>query len=393
MSIASEVLAREETVISIPLSELHPFPDHPFKVRDDEAMQGMMESVRVYGVLTPAIVRPREDGGYEIIAGHRRKRASEVAGLEALPAIVRDMDNDAATILMVDSNIQRENVLPMERAFAYKMKIEATNRQGMRTDRTSPKISAKFRSDDEIGAELGVSGDTIRNLISLTQLIPELQQMVDDKRISLSPAYQIVALNAEEQSILAEALNEKQVSLSLAQAKQLKKLSQSDKLDAETLHFTLTGEQKPKQVPPKVSPPSSCGQQEPQKENHPRHQPASRAAPQAPVASKAPVSSSGTGNTPPKNKPRGFADDIAQLKDTTKECRCTPEVFLSTFTEYVNRSSREIEVFTIPFYERVFPALSPEHMSDLRRQIDAIHAAADKFYEKVKGKNQHEYEK
>ena len=154
---------QQEVIVHVPLSRLHDFPNHPFKVRDDEAMQETAESIRQYGVLVPAIVRPREDGGYEIIAGHRRRHGSELAGLSAMPVIVRDIDRDAATIIMVDSNLQRENILPSERAKAYKMKMEAIKRQGARTDLTSPKISAKFRSDDEVGQDAGVSGDTIRN--------------------------------------------------------------------------------------------------------------------------------------------------------------------------------------------------------------------------------------
>ena len=161
---------QQEVVVQIPLSELHPFPDHPFQVRKDASMQETAESVKEYGVLVPALARPREDGGYELIAGHRRKHACELAGLATMPVIVRDIDRDAATIIMVDSNLQRENILPSERAKAYKMKMEAIKRQGARTDLTSPKISAKFRSDDEVGQDAGVSGDTIRNYIALTQL-------------------------------------------------------------------------------------------------------------------------------------------------------------------------------------------------------------------------------
>ena len=161
---------QQEVVVQISLSELHPFPDHPFQVREDASMQETAESVKEYGVLVPALARPREDGGYELIAGHRRKHACELAGLATMPVIVRDIDRDAATIIMVDSNLQRENILPSERAKAYKMKMEAIKRQGARTDLTSPKISAKFRSDDEVGQDAGVSGDTIRNYIALTQL-------------------------------------------------------------------------------------------------------------------------------------------------------------------------------------------------------------------------------
>ena len=163
---------QQEVVVQIPLSELHPFPDHPFQVREDASMQETAESVKEYGVLVPALARPREDGGYELIAGHRRKHACELAGLATMPVIVRDIDRDAATIIMVDSNLQRENILPSERAKAYKMKMEAIKRQGARTDLTSPKISAKFRSDDEVGQDAGVSGDTIRNYIASDAVSP-----------------------------------------------------------------------------------------------------------------------------------------------------------------------------------------------------------------------------
>ena len=163
---------QQEVVVQISLSELHPFPDHPFQVREDASMQETAESVKEYGVLVPALARPREDGGYELIAGHRRKRACELAGLATMPVIVRDIDRDAATIIMVDSNLQRENILPSERAKAYKMKMEAIKRQGARTDLTSPKISAKFSSDDEVGQDAGVSGDTMLSIM-MEQKKPE----------------------------------------------------------------------------------------------------------------------------------------------------------------------------------------------------------------------------
>ena len=163
---------QQEVVVQIPLSELHPFPDHPFQVREDASMQETAESVKEYGVLVPALARPREDGGYELIAGHRRKHACELAGLATMPVIVRDIDRDAATIIMVDSNLQRENILPSERAKAYKMKMDAIKRQGARTDLTSPKISAKFRSDDEVGQDAGVSGDTMLSIM-MEQKKPE----------------------------------------------------------------------------------------------------------------------------------------------------------------------------------------------------------------------------
>ena len=226
---------QQEVVVQISLSELHPFPDHPFQVREDASMQETAESVKEYGVLVPALARPREDGGYELIAGHRRKHACELAGLATMPVIVRDIDRDAATIIMVDSNLQRENILPSERAKAYKMKMEAIKRQGARTDLTSPKISAKFRSDDEVGQDAGVSGDTIRNYIALTQLVPELQQMVDEKKIALSPAYQIAALTPKEQGLLLETIDSEQATPSLSQAQRMKKLSQSGELNEDTM--------------------------------------------------------------------------------------------------------------------------------------------------------------
>ena len=212
--------AKLEKVQNIPLSELYPFPDHPFSVRDDDSMKETVESVKEYGVLMPAIARPREGGGYELVAGHRRKHACELAGLDTMPVIVRDLDRDTAIIFMVDSNLQRENILPSERAKAYKMKLDAIKRRAGRPTvehgENSPKISANFRSDDEIGAEMGVSGDTVRNYISLTQLVPELQQMVDE-----------------------------QATPSLSQAQRMKKLSQSGELNEDTMLGIMSEEKKP----------------------------------------------------------------------------------------------------------------------------------------------------
>ena len=188
-------------IYRLQLSQLHPHPQNPFSIRDDQAMLDLIQSVQSHGVLVPAIARPRPDGEYEIIAGHRRKHASELAGLDFMPVVVLDLNDDEAIIQLVDSNIQRENILPSERAKAYKMRMEAMKRQGARTDLTSPNISARFRSDDELGQEVGVSGDTIRNYASLTNLVPELMQMVDEGRIKLSPAYQIAALPHNEQAL------------------------------------------------------------------------------------------------------------------------------------------------------------------------------------------------
>ena len=196
----------QEVVVMVPLAELHPFPDHPFQVRDDESMRETAASVKENGVIIPGLVRPREEGGYEIIAGHRRKHACELAGLTAMPVIVRDMDRDSATVVMVDSNLQRESILPSERAKAYKMKLDAIKRRAGRPSKdeqeNAPNVSANFRSDDEVGQDAGVSGDTIRNYIALTQLVPELQKMVDDKKIALTPAYQLAALTPKEQALL-----------------------------------------------------------------------------------------------------------------------------------------------------------------------------------------------
>lgn len=236
---------RQEAIVNIALSELYDFPNHPFKVRDDEAMQETAESIRQYGVLVPAIVRPREEGGYEIIAGHRRKHGSELAGLKKLPCIIREMDNDTATILMVDSNIQRENILPSERAQAYKMKLEAIKRQGARTDLTSPQFAAKFRADDEVAKSSDVSGDTVRRYIRLTELSPELQQMVDEKKIGMTPAVEISYLKPEEQQMLLTVIDSEQATPSLSQAQRMKKLSREGKLNDDSMLDIMMEQKKP----------------------------------------------------------------------------------------------------------------------------------------------------
>ena len=245
MSTEERLDAKKPKVEAIPLADLTPFRNHPFKVKEDEEMAQLMRSIADAGVLSPALARPLPDGGYELIAGHRRKHACELAGLATMPVIVRDIDRDAATIIMVDSNLQRENILPSERAKAYKMKMEAIKRQGTRTDLTSPKISAKFRSDDEVGQDAGVSGDTIRNYIALTQLVPELQQMVDEKKIALSPAYQIAALTPKEQGLLLETIDSEQATPSLSQAQRMKKLSQSGELNEDTMLSIMMEQKKP----------------------------------------------------------------------------------------------------------------------------------------------------
>lgn len=232
-------------IYRLQLSQLHPHPENPFSIRDDQAMLDLIQSVQTHGVLVPAIARPRPDGEYEIIAGHRRKHASELAGLDFMPVVVLDLNDDEAIIQLVDSNIQRENILPSERAKAYKMRMEAMKRRGSRTDLTSPKISAKFRSDDELGQELGVSGDTIRNYASLTNLIPELMQMVDESKIKLSPAYQIAVLPQDEQLLLLDTIESEQATPSLSQAQRMRKLSQNGELNEDTILEIMMEQKKP----------------------------------------------------------------------------------------------------------------------------------------------------
>ena len=215
-----------ERVQNISISELVPFKDHPFKVVDDEAMLRTTESIAQYGVLTPLIARPLEGGGYEIISGHRRAHAAELAGLTEVPVLVRQMDDDAATVLMVDSNLQRENILPSERAYAYKMKLEAMKHQGSRSDLTSSQVGTKLRTDQVMAAELGESRNQIQRYIRLTNLIPELLEMVDQKQISFNPAVELSYLAPEEQEIFMQAMDEVQASPSLSQAQRLNKLAQ-----------------------------------------------------------------------------------------------------------------------------------------------------------------------
>ena len=215
-----------ETVQRFPLSELHPFEGHPFKVLDDDAMAETVESIRMVGIANPLIVRPDPDGGYEIISGHRRHHAAELAGLDTIPVIVRELDAAAAVIMMVDSNLQRENILPSERAKAYKMKMDALRHQGQRTDLTSPQVAAKFRADDEVGKGAGVSGDTVRRFVRLTNLIPEVLDMVDEKKIAFNPAVELSYLKPEEQRNFLEAMDYAQAAPSLSQAQRMKKKSQ-----------------------------------------------------------------------------------------------------------------------------------------------------------------------
>ena len=260
--------AQREKVLEIPLSELHPFKDHPFKVKDDEAMKGwslkgcssdkdhpfkvkddeaMMEtadSIRQYGVLVPAIARPDPNGGYELVAGHRRHRASELAGKETMPVIVRDLDDDQATIIMVDSNLQRESLLPSERAFAYKMKLEAVKHQGARTDLTSRQLVGKLEMADVVGEKAGDSGRQVQRYIRLTELIPELLDMVDEKKIAFNPAYELSFLKKEEQVDLLDAMDSEQATPSLSQAQRLKKYSQEGHLTLDMMRVIMGEEKK-----------------------------------------------------------------------------------------------------------------------------------------------------
>ena len=234
---------KHEQIRQIPINELFPFKEHPFKVLDDDAMQRTVESVAQYGVLAPLIARPRAEGGYEIISGHRRQHAAELAGLETLPVIVREMSDDAAVILMVDSNLQREHILPSERAFAYKMKLEALKNQGARSDLTSPQVAAKFRSDDAVAKDQGISGDTVRRYIRLTNLVPELLDMVDEKKIAFNPAVELSYLDESQQWDFLEAMNDTQNAPSLSQAQRLKKLAQEGHFSYDVA-FAVMGEEK-----------------------------------------------------------------------------------------------------------------------------------------------------
>ena len=234
---------QREQVQQIPIGELFPFKNHPFKVLDDDSMSDTVESVKQYGVLSPLIARPRPKGGFEIISGHRRQHAAELAGLETLPVIVRQMDDDAAIILMVDSNLQREHILPSERAFAYKMKLDAIKNQGTRSDLTSTQVVSKLRSNEKLGAENNQSRETVRRFIRLTNLIPELLDMVDNKTVSFNPAVELSYLSPEQQQEVIRAMDDTQNFPSVSQAKRIKKLAQDGTFTTETV-VAIMGEEK-----------------------------------------------------------------------------------------------------------------------------------------------------
>ena len=237
---------QEEVVVRLPLTDLHPFPDHPFQVRDDEEMKETIQSVKEYGVIVPAIVRPREEGGYEIVAGHRRKYACEQAGLDTMPVLIRNLNRDAATIIMVDSNLQRENILPSERAKAYKMKLEAIKRQGARNDLTSDQVGQKSKwSIEQIAEQAGESKSQVQRYIRLNELSPELLQMVDEKKIAFNPAYELSFLKPEEQQMLVTTIDYEQATPSLSQAQRMKKFSQAGRLNEDSMLAIMSEEKKP----------------------------------------------------------------------------------------------------------------------------------------------------
>lgn len=236
--------AQRERVQEIPLDQLKPFKNHPFKVRDDQRMLDTVDSIREYGVLVPAIARPDPEGGYELISGHRRKRGCEMAGLQTMPVIIRNLDDDAAVLVMVDSNIQREELLPSERAFAYKMKLEALKHQGARSDLTSSQLGTKLRADELLAQQAGESRNQVQRFIRLTELISELLDMVDERKLAFNPAVEVSYLKRDEQRMLLEAMDAEQTTPSLSQAQRLKKFSQEGRLTEEAMSAIMSEEKK-----------------------------------------------------------------------------------------------------------------------------------------------------
>lgn len=240
---------QSESIVLLPIGELHPFPNHPFRVREDDTMQETVESIKEYGVLAPIIVRPQEEGGYEIVSGHRRKHACELAGVDSIPAIVRNLDDDAAIIIMVDSNLQRENILPSERAAAYKMKMEAIKRRAGRPSKENVcQVGTNFqgvRSDEIIAADTDESARTIQRYIRLTELTPELQQMVDEKKLAMTPAVEISYLTPDEQRLLLDTIESEQSTPSLSQAKRMKQMSRDGTLTDDSMLNIMMEQKKP----------------------------------------------------------------------------------------------------------------------------------------------------
>ena len=240
----AEPAEQAEEIRQVPITELHPFKDHPFKVLDDEAMLKTVESVARFGLLTPLVVRPRQEGGYEIISGHRRQHAARLAGLKTLPVIVRELDDDQAILQMVESNLQRETIRPSERAFAYKMKLEALKHQGARTDLTSSQVGTKFRADKKLAAETDESARNVQRFIRLTNLIPELLELVDQKKISFNPAVELSYLTADEQRDFLQAMEDSKHPPSLSQAQQIKKLSRAGRYSYDAILNLMTSDKK-----------------------------------------------------------------------------------------------------------------------------------------------------
>ena len=240
----AEPAEQAEEIRQVPITELHPFKDHPFKVLDDEAMLKIVESVARFGLLTPLVVRPRQEGGYEIISGHRRQHAAQLAGLKTLPVIVRELDDDQATLQMVESNLQRETIRPSERAFAYKMKLEALKHQGARTDLTLSQVGTKLRSDEKVAQEEGKSRNQVQRYIRLTHLIPELLELVDQKKISFNPAVELSYLTDAEQRDFLQAMEDSKHPPSLSQAKQIKKLSRAGGCSYDAILDVMTSDKK-----------------------------------------------------------------------------------------------------------------------------------------------------
>ena len=236
--------AQRKRVQEIPLDQLKPFKNHPFKVRDDQRMLDTVDSIREYGVLVPAIARPDPEGGYELISGHRRKRGCEMAGLQTMPVIIRNLDDDAAVLVMVDSNIQREELLPSERAFAYKMKLEALKHQGARMDLTSCQVGTKLRADEKLAESVNESARTVQRFIRLTELISELLDMVDERKLAFNPAVEVSYLKRDEQRMLLEAMDAEQTTPSLSQAQRLKKFSREGRLTEEAMSANMSEEKK-----------------------------------------------------------------------------------------------------------------------------------------------------
>uniref|UniRef100_UPI004038633E ParB/RepB/Spo0J family partition protein n=1 Tax=Faecalibacterium prausnitzii TaxID=853 RepID=UPI004038633E len=235
---------QREQVQQIPVDELFPFKNHPFKVLDDDAMTRTVESISQFGVLVPLIARPRPEGGYEIISGHRRKHAAELAHLDTVPVIVRNMEDDAATILMVDSNLQREHILPSERAFAYKMKLDAIKNQGARSDLTSSQVGTKLRADEKVAKDSGESRNQVQRFVRLTNLVPELLDMVDEKKISFNPAVELSYLDEKQQQDFLEAMDASQNAPSISQAIRIKKLAQQGEFDYDAVYDIMNEEKK-----------------------------------------------------------------------------------------------------------------------------------------------------